>query len=518
VDYVVVGAGSAGAVLAGRLTEDPATEVLLVEAGLDYRSADTVEALRSTAMSPSLDIDNLRDYYWVNLTARRNIHQSFEFYWQGKGVGGSSAINGQVAFRPPPDDFDEWEKAGCVGWGWDDVLPYFIRLEDDEMFGDEPHHGRGGPVPIVREPVENWSALDLAFRDIVLDRGFAWEPDTNAPGSSGCGYYPYNSRDGVRVSTNDAYLEPARDRPNLTIRPHVVADRILFEGERAIGVHLVGPDGPEDVFADTVILSGGTVGSASVLLRSGIGSPEHLQELGIDVLVDLPVGAAVQDHANVNLRFDLNPALAQGAYRPVCCARYTTGLGGGGRNDAFVGACGPFGLEVQMGGATAWLNQPFSLGSLRLLSPDPLTDAVVDINLLGDERDRVRMRHLLATLCELVHHPRLSRVLAGTARARDGTTLPEIERMSEPEVDLWTQRVVRDVAHLVGSCRMGAGDDPSAVVDPDCSVLGVEGLRVIDASVFPAIPRANTNLAVIMLAERMADVLRAGASVGGAEV
>src|SRR3954468_22149981 len=203
-DVVVVGAGSAGAVLAGRLSETAPTKVGLVGAGLDYASAETIDAIRSTAMSPSLEIDKLGAYYWLDLQARRTPDQAPEVYWQGKGVGGSSAINGQVALRPPAADFDTWEKEGCRGWGWDAVLPYFVGLEDDEQFGDAPSHGRGGPVPFTRVPVEEWSSLDLAVRAALLDRGLAWTPDVNAPRTSGCGPYPYNSRNGVRVSTNDA--------------------------------------------------------------------------------------------------------------------------------------------------------------------------------------------------------------------------------------------------------------------------------------------------------------------------
>src|SRR5581483_2951347 len=291
------------------------------------------------------DIDALGDYYWRGLRARRTPQQPYELYWQGRGVGGSSAINGQVALRPPADDFDAWEKAGCTGWGWDDVLPYFVRLEDDLEFGGEPFHGRGGPLPITRVAADDGSGLDVAFRDVLLDAGLPWAPDMNAPRAGGCGPYPYNSRGGVRVSTNDAYLEPARSRPNLTVRAHVLVDRVLFDRGR-------GAEGPEDVFAGQVVLCAGAVGSAAVLLRSGVGPAGRV--------ADLPVGRGIQDHANVALSFELDHAAPIGVFRPVCAARFTADPHGDETDDAFVAACGPFGPDDFAGGVTAWLNAPAS--------------------------------------------------------------------------------------------------------------------------------------------------------------
>jgi choline dehydrogenase len=336
----------------------------------------------------------------------------------------------------------------------------------------------------------------------------AWTPDVNAPRTSGCGPYPYNSRNGVRVSTNDAYLEPARARPNLTIRGGALVDRVSFDGTRAVGVRFIDGDGPSELRAALVLLCAGAVGSPSVLLRSGIGPADHLRELAIPVVAALPVGTRVQDHANVALSFDMLPGGAQGAYRPACCGRFTTGVGDGDVDDGFIAACGPFDAEEQRGGVTAWLNQVFSRGSLRLPSAHPTVSATLHLNLLVDERDRIRFRHILRDLCDLLRSASIQSVIASEPQARDGTALTDIERMSDAELDRWASAVVRDVAHLVASCPMGSPEDPGTVVDADCRVQGVEGLRVIDASVFPSVPRANTNLSTMMLAERMADTLR----------
>jgi choline dehydrogenase-like flavoprotein len=236
-------------------------------------------------------------------------------------------------------------------------------------------------------------------------------------------------------------------------------------------------------------------------LRSGVGPPDHLRELDISVVVALPVGTAVQDHVNVMLSFDMKPDPRQGAYRPSCAARF---------DDAFITACGPFDVDVQRGGVTAWLNQVFSRGELRLVSADPTVSASLDLNLLSDERDRVRFRQILRDHGTLLRDANVRAVLASEPKARDGTPLADIERMSDREVDRWASSVVRDVAHLVASCPMGDPDDRATVVDSECRVLGIDGLRVIDASVFPSVPGANTNLSVIMLAERMADMITRG--------
>ena len=522
-DYVIVGAGSAGAALAARLTEDPAVHVVLLEAGPDYRSAQTPAQFRTRDVD--MTVERHREFWWPGLVARRNPVQEPYRYLRGRGLGGSSTVNGLCAIRGVPDDYDRWAARGAKGWSFAEILPAFIALEDEHDFPGAPYHGTGGPVPVYREPEDGWGGADLAFRDAAIDAGHPWAADHNAPGSAGVSPFAMNISGGRRVSTNDGYLEPARERPNLTIRGGCHAARLIFgprsAGEPAVtGVELTTGEQVRAAPGGEVIVACGAAHSPALLMRSGIGPAADLAALGIPVAACLPVGRGLQEHAMLliplRVRADMRPARENRVTN--CILRYSSGIGGAGENDMILlpnnGMTTPAG-PAEPGSAqqppsppasqrTAFMivqqEQVFSRGRLALLSADPETDPLIEQRLLTDPRDLARMTDAVDRAGELLAH----RAFTGPDGILDGR--PELPSTSD------LPHLVTDTVHLCGTCPMGSPADDGTVVDPDCRVLGVAGLRVIDASVMPSAPRANLHLTVVMIAEQMAARLRSEAS------
>jgi 5-(hydroxymethyl)furfural/furfural oxidase len=515
-DYLIVGAGSAGATLAGRLSRHPATQVALIEAGPDYRSADAPDAMRSPNPSLIINAPEHAAFRWDTLQARRTKAQAPRLYWRGRGLGGSSAINGQIAIRGVPEDYDRWAAAGCTGWGFADVLPFFNRLETDLRYGDEVYHGDNGPIPIYRAPMSAWGAVDLALAEAGADLGYPWASDHNAPGALGVSPYAINSRDGRRVSTNDAYLDPHRGRNNLAIFGDTHVDTVLFDGARAIGVRCVTNGRWHDVYAGEVIVAAGAIHSPPILMRSGIGPAGHLRELDIDVRANLPVGDSFQDHPIAALPIVLkDTAIPPHDFRHTnCCIRYASDMEDAGPGDMMLVAMNRLGdglgrhtraPSANFGLLGVWVNECVSRGTIRLASRDPLAHPVIEENMLDADSDVVRMRDGIKRAIELAQRPAFSAIAQLIATGAAGAGLDSLD--SDAAIDTWAMQNVGDAQHGTSSCRMGAADDPLTVVDPHCRVLGFEGLRVIDASVMPSVPCANTHLTTVMIAEYMAQQL-----------
>ena len=508
-NVLIIGGGSAGAILATRLSEDAERSILLLEAGPDYRTFESLPDSVKEGNNPWRSCYGPDAHSWGYLATAREGREPF-IVPRGKVMGGSSAINGQVFFRGIPQDYDEWAELGNNEWAFRKILPFFNKSETDLDFEGGDFHGVEGPIPVRRTKKDELVPTARAFYEACISEGYPETLDHNHPESTGIGARPLNNVNGIRMSTDVTYLNLARHRMNLTIRGDVMVLRILFEGNKAVAVQAKSGEDTFVIEADEIILSAGAINSPQLLMLSGIGSKEHLSGLGIDVIKDLPgVGENLRDHPMVFMLYQSDadpddesvPANVVGMRYTIPGSKYPNDMQMGHirmsseHRDAGV----PIDDEKGYMGFSVALQKAKTAGWLRLASKNPFEQPLLNYNYLSDSWDLERMKSAVRLCVKITENREFD-------KAPVRRILPTDEDLSSDEnLGEWILSNVITQHHSSGTCKMGPLSDPMSVVNQYGRVHGIEGLSVVDASIMPDVVRANTNATVVMIAERVAE-------------
>jgi len=522
-DHIVVGGGSSGCVVASRLSEDPERKILLLEQGPPDRSP----YIHMPATYYKTAKGNLLTRYRIQPQASQGgITPEFV---QGRVLGGGSSVNAMVYMRGCPEDYDGWAADGCHGWSYRDVLPYFLRAEDNERFSGEAH-GVGGPLGVSDQKFTHY--LTKSWLRACQELGIPYNPDFNSGKQAGCGLYQLTMRNGRRCSAATAYLNPARRRKNLEIKTNAQVTKILIENKRAVGISYIENGHHKTAHASTEItLTSGAIGSPHLLMLSGVGPADQLRRAGVPVVHDLPgVGQNLQDHFDVFLIYQLSGAHSYDKYKKLhwqfwAGLQYllfrdgpiTSNICEGGLlwfGDAadplpnlqyhfLPGAGVEEGADSAPGGNGCTLNvyqtRPRSRGSVSLLSADPMKPPAVDPNYLSEDYDLQCLSEAVRIGQEILAQKSLAKYIAGFVRP-DKHIIDKAERVQ------FVRRSGQGALHPSGACRMGT--DELAVVDPQLRVRGIDGLRVADTSIMPRLVSGNTNAPAIMIGERASDFIK----------